>query len=148
MKNPDVTLPNDFVQDVPMLGYPAVKLFFYFRLLRELSRNYYPDHFAWIRAGQDTILEHTGLKSKSTLLSARLELATLGWIADYRRGGYNSNGVNTTNRYLVMDRKLKNPNPELIKSWGGAVEIPEEEVKTPAYVVSLHEVRDELVEGK
>lgn len=126
------------------MGYPAVKLFLYFRLLREHSRASYPDNYAWIRCGQDTILNATGIKSKSTFLSARLELAELGWIADYKRGGYNHLKENTTNRYCIMDSKLKNPNLVLIKAWGGVVDAPEEGIKKSRYIVGISNLRDEL----
>ena len=147
MKPTDVILPSDFLKDIPNIGYPAVNLFIYFRLLRELSRLAYPERFAWVRAGYDTIMENTRIKSKGTLLSARLQLAELGWIADYIRGGYNPAGDNTTNSYCIMDSKLKTPNVALIKSWGGALNITEEQVKPSNYVVSLRNLRQELVEG-
>lgn len=147
MKNPDITIPNEFLSDMPSLGYPAIKVYMYFRLLREQSRADYPERYAWVRCGQETILSRTGIKSKSSLRVALLELAEHGWIADYTRGGFNTHGENTTNRYCIHDSKLKTTNPVLIQRFGGVVDLPENEIKKPKYIVSLRNVREDLVEG-
>ena len=146
MTKVDIVVPDEFMLDLPNISYTATKLFLYFRRLRELSRNSYPNNYAWVRCSQETILKNTGIKSKVSLSPARLELAELGWIADYVRGGYNSNGENTTNSYCIPDSKLKTVNPVLIVAWGGKVESTEE-LKKPSYVVAMYNVWKKSEEG-
>lgn len=117
-----IDIPYKFIEHMPSLSTSAIRLFIYFRYLREMSRKKYPNEYAWIRCSQKTILSNSGIKSKTSLRSGLVELATHGWLIEYMRGGYSKAHGNTTNRYCVGDEPLERPNPELIKKLGGTID--------------------------
>lgn len=101
----EVTLSKEFMNSYWELGGTAVKLYLALKGAEELTK---PDD-GWISFGYETFSGQAGIKSTKSVRSAQLELASKGWILDYKRGGYfveKDHRKNFPNRYKVSNEKV------------------------------------------
>lgn len=146
-----VELLPEFVEDMPKLSKGAMKLGILFRLLRQSSSEKYKGTYAWVRVGYPSIRKYTGMKSNTSIKKAMKELALLGWLEDFKRGGFQmrkGKRVNITNSYKVTDYRVPPPYDLIIAKLEGDVDTINKLTTAPEYVDgdSVADTFDELFE--
>lgn len=101
----EITLSKEFMNSYWELTGTAIRMYLALKGAEELTK---PDD-GWISFGYETFSGQAGIKSTKSLRSAQIELASKGWILDYKRGGYfveKDHRKNFPNRYKISDRKV------------------------------------------
>lgn len=97
---------SQFTKDIPILSGSAVKLFLILYEHRDKSGN----SDRWIIASYESLMTYTGLGSTNSIRKAVLELAQVGWMRDYEKGGYdivNGKRVNRSSKYKLSEERLE-----------------------------------------
>lgn len=101
----EITLSKEFMNSYWELSGTAIRMYLALKGAEELTK---PDD-GWISFGYETFSGQAGIKSTKSLRSAQIELASKGWILDYKRGGYfveKDHRKNFPNRYKISDTKV------------------------------------------
>lgn len=100
-------IPDEFSNNIVNYSAPAIKLFFYFRLL--LVEQQVIGQFYDYPCAYQTLREKAGVKSNPLLRSALGELEADGWIQILKKGHYNRvSRKKESNIYRIINYK----NPE------------------------------------